>query len=847
MGCGGGQKQGPPERGLENYKLASMPEPEKVKYPSKASLVQLKTNGDYTCSSLKAFLAKKGMSSADAESLSDNFFEHYAINETDSLPFKLFVSQYMLLTTYGLVKELLASHKADVKFNRQQIESILMSRLDAKDAKAEASDIFQQLDGNGDGFVSYAELTDWKHAATEAMEGNAQEINLGKAQDLFVRFDADNSGYLDHDELHRLMSSLGETFTKPEFAARYRVLDEDGDGKVSKEEFFKWYNNPTRTVGTSQGAQGTKAKIAAANVHKRVATVAQKFFVESEGKNDQKYSFSYTTGLGAFSTPDAKAGCGIEAFFTTAHVDSAQEKWITDTNRVLVFTLDVAASSTEGAEHIATHVEETLASMIGDTSDAPEVKVFLPGNDVVRICLGMDDEDGQGFDEDLFQGPLLQFIESFSSTLEWGLNLETLTQNLETVTFRDLFALRGVTRLGDITSQVDQMRPLANLGIREFKGPFEETLDLVRIPFVTPVFEENKLENEMSENFSEILTRAGQVVQEKIDLPPEFSLKHEDGKQWLGTDGKLTQDEAKLKQIPCPECEFLFAPQHDITITSKGKTLAIDPDRGVVAVDSVAGSLVGLKFLLTSANKTKKTGHLFFIADEEKLFLTSVLDTQEMADSDSLVELTQSSTGWMIKYPNKGSYRAPAWIAMDSDNDPQSVTQEYADWNVSLPPISTPFYIPRPFGFMVTNEDGEDTVMSPDGTLRNPDDDEFGEEEQKNLVYISTVIDNKTYLVNASGAKLLNCAWTIQGGSVSNALDMPILQLLKPMADDEGIVEGLLRPILHEIRGLAHFGGELKAIHVRNAEGKGITSNFTNVVSVAKLVALMQKLIQLLN
>jgi hypothetical protein len=560
-------------------------------------------------------------------------------------------------------------------------------------------------------------------------------------------------------------------------------------------------------------------------------------------------------------------------------VDSVQEKWITDTNCVLVFTLDVAANSTEGAAHMATQIEEWLKFKVKRMNDAPEVKVYLPGNDIVRICLGMDDEDGFGFDEDLFQGPMLQFIESFSSTLEWGLNVETLTENLETVTVRDLFALRGVTRLGDITPLVDQMRPLANKRIRELK----DNLDLVRIPFVTPVFEENKLENDMSENLSEILNAMGQVAQESgmLEEFASFSLKHGDhpvgqpqygqqpmvdygqpqyipaqpifapqpmmgqpttlnhSQQWLGTDGKLTQDEAKLKQILCPEYAFYFAPQLDITITSKGKTLAIDPDpdQGVVAVDSVSGSMLGLKFLLTSVNKTRRAGHLFFLGDGEKVFLTSTLDRQSMADSDSLVELTQSSTGWVIKYPNKGS-GAPAWIAMDPFNNLVSVPQEYADWNVSLPTISTPFVAPRPFAIMVTNEDDEDCVIFPDGKVSKQDD--ISEEDEINCVYNATVIDNKTYLVNASGAKLLNCAWTIQGGS-ANALDMPILQILKPFMLQTFLTGHGFENLIHELHYHALFLGEFNTIHIRNAEGKGITCNITNVGSIAKLAALLDK------
>jgi hypothetical protein len=171
-----------------------------------------------------------------------------------------------------------------------------------------------------------------------------------------------------------------------------------------------------------------------------------------------------------------------------------------------VVTIDVSAKNLEAATYLVTQIEEAMKITLEDMQDGPLVRVFLPGNNIVRICVGMDDDDGLGFDEDIFTGPVGEFFANFSSKVEWGLNLESLTQNLETVTARELLAVKGVTRLGDITALVDGKRSEIKGMVNELK----ENLDGKTIPFLSQIDENPNLPEEMSESLKEMLELGGQ-------------------------------------------------------------------------------------------------------------------------------------------------------------------------------------------------------------------------------------------------------------------------------------------------------------------------------------------------
>ena len=66
----------------------------------------------------------------------------------------------------------------------------------------------------------------------------SDEIQL---RNLFDKCDVDNSGYLDREEVAKVCQELGTVLEERELLAALTLLDTNGDGKVSFEEFKDWY------------------------------------------------------------------------------------------------------------------------------------------------------------------------------------------------------------------------------------------------------------------------------------------------------------------------------------------------------------------------------------------------------------------------------------------------------------------------------------------------------------------------------------------------------------------------------------------------------------------------------
>jgi len=64
---------------------------------------------------------------------------------------------------------------------------------------------------------------------------------LGDVHETFKRLDGDNSGYIDHDEMKQLFTTLNIPITEEEFERVMNKLDDDNDGRISYDEFAKWY------------------------------------------------------------------------------------------------------------------------------------------------------------------------------------------------------------------------------------------------------------------------------------------------------------------------------------------------------------------------------------------------------------------------------------------------------------------------------------------------------------------------------------------------------------------------------------------------------------------------------
>lgn len=63
----------------------------------------------------------------------------------------------------------------------------------------------------------------------------------GNVDDVFDRVDTDKNGHIDRDEMKNCFEGLGTSVTTDELDAIMEDIDEDGDAKVTKTEFKKWY------------------------------------------------------------------------------------------------------------------------------------------------------------------------------------------------------------------------------------------------------------------------------------------------------------------------------------------------------------------------------------------------------------------------------------------------------------------------------------------------------------------------------------------------------------------------------------------------------------------------------
>jgi Ca2+-binding EF-hand superfamily protein len=94
---------------------------------------------------------------------------------------------------------------------------------------SEIEDVFRSIDTDGGGFIEYSEFL----AAAISKDTYMREDKLKAAWD---RLDADDSGYLDHDDFRKLCKNM---FSEEDLLVMIQEVDPDGDGKISWNEFLQ--------------------------------------------------------------------------------------------------------------------------------------------------------------------------------------------------------------------------------------------------------------------------------------------------------------------------------------------------------------------------------------------------------------------------------------------------------------------------------------------------------------------------------------------------------------------------------------------------------------------------------
>lgn len=147
-------------------------------------------------------------------------------------------------------------------------DSLQLHRGQSHVNEAEASEMIQKYDKNGDSIITKEEIVDkavnhkanvvpkaQKVGARAANEKKAPKIKFSRSQikEIFMEHDIDGDGCLSVSELIKAFSFLGSVI--PLYKAHYGLAfaDDDGDGLISEEELDKLVDYAEKVCNNKRG------------------------------------------------------------------------------------------------------------------------------------------------------------------------------------------------------------------------------------------------------------------------------------------------------------------------------------------------------------------------------------------------------------------------------------------------------------------------------------------------------------------------------------------------------------------------------------------------------------------
>eukprot|EP01084_Bolivina_argentea_P226759 382995_1 len=165
------------------------------------------------------------------------------------------VSLFKMMTADADIAEIAGIHmvariKGDVRATFRQVDTdqsgyidknelkTVLQKLSGEVTEEEVDNCYKQLDENNDGQIDFDEFSRWYLKSENRIETDVQQ--------LFNKFDHDNNGYIEINELENLVSSCqgdGPPPSSEDVENARKILDENNDGKISKAEFMNWYKS----------------------------------------------------------------------------------------------------------------------------------------------------------------------------------------------------------------------------------------------------------------------------------------------------------------------------------------------------------------------------------------------------------------------------------------------------------------------------------------------------------------------------------------------------------------------------------------------------------------------------
>eukprot|EP01035_Chromulina_nebulosa_P020028 gene20028-26005_t len=120
------------------------------------------------------------------------------------------------------------------------------------------NDTLDRIDSDGS---SEIDLNEWLEYWIKRVSKNPNPLKQQEviARNTFSKYDADNSGYLDANELSNVLTTLGADFTDEEMLLVINELDSDNSNLIEIEEFVSWWTG--RTVKNRQSTSLVSLKL----------------------------------------------------------------------------------------------------------------------------------------------------------------------------------------------------------------------------------------------------------------------------------------------------------------------------------------------------------------------------------------------------------------------------------------------------------------------------------------------------------------------------------------------------------------------------------------------------------